>query len=112
MDELLVEPNTTTSLQVSWSTDRVCIDHFVVCYYEHSVPVQTCFEEDNTETLLEDLFPCTDYTVIVTAITPFGRESNKTYSGATTLQISKCFRWQVVSGLKAVGLLTLRLLIF
>lgn len=88
VEALLVEPNTTTSLKVSWSTDRVCVDHFSVCYYEHSVPEIKCHDEYNTDTILEDLFPCTDYSVIVTAITPSGRESEETYSGATTLEVT------------------------
>lgn len=88
VDALVVEPNTTTSLQVSWATDKVCVDHFVVCYFEHSVPEQTCIEEDDTKTSLLDLMPCTDYTVVVTAVTPSGVQSNKTYSTASTLEIS------------------------
>lgn len=90
MEALLVEPNSTTSLQVSWSTDRVCVDHFSVCYYEHSVPEIKCHDEYNTDSILDDLFPCTDYSVIVTAITPSGRESEETYGGAMTLEVSKC----------------------
>ena len=85
----MAEANATTSLQVSWTTDRICIDHFLVCYYEHSVPEETCGVEDNTETSLLGLLPCTDYTVVVTAITPYGVESNKTTTTASTLEISK-----------------------
>ncbi|XP_063860185.1 von Willebrand factor A domain-containing protein 7-like [Scylla paramamosain] len=88
VDALVAEANATTSLQVSWMTDMVCIDHFVVCYYEHLVPEETCAAEDNTETSLLGLQPCTDYTVVVTAVTPYGVESNKTTTTASTLEIN------------------------
>ena len=70
-------------------TDKVCVDHFLICYYERSVPEEICVEEDDTKTSLLDLMPCTDYTVVVAAVTPSGVESNKTYSIASTLEISK-----------------------
>ncbi|XP_042873279.1 von Willebrand factor A domain-containing protein 7-like [Penaeus japonicus] len=84
---LLVSDVTTSSLLVSWASLEKCIDHYHVCYYEPSTPYETCQDVGEKELHLQDLNPCTSYTVLVSTVSISGIVSNRTTLSSRTLDV-------------------------
>ena len=81
---LTVTTKTTTTLNVTWMPPieyKECVQHYRVCYkllaYTKTLEEndEACIETENVEVLLEDLEPCAQYRIRITAFTAFGKQS-------------------------------------
>jgi len=69
---------------ISWDPATFCVDHFHVCYYDENKPVEKCTDVWNNTATLVDLLSCSQYTVLVSSVTPSGIIGNQSYDDFST----------------------------